>query len=274
MRQLLEAGVDRDRIKRWVADGRLRREHHGVYTLGHPAATAHGIYLSAAFAAGGGAVVSHLAAAYLMKAVRGTMPPPEVTIDSESGRRRPGIVIHRSRLHRLDVSELDGVPITILPRVLLDLAPRSVPADLARMCHEAWVHHGTSARHVEACIERNPGKPGAGRLRRAVGSDVTLSDLESCFLELVRDHGLALPRTNVDVRGDKVDCHWPSLGITVELLSFRFHATRHAFEADVARRRRSNHHAFTWGDVFERPAQTASELAALLAAPRIGGART
>jgi hypothetical protein len=71
---------------------------------------------------------------------------------------------------------------------------------------------------------------------------------------------LPAPRTNVSQRGDKVDCHWPELGLTVELLSYRFHASRRAFEADVARRRRSNHVAFTWGDVFERGGRTIAEL--------------
>ena len=56
-----------------------------------------------------------------------------------------------------------------------------------------------------------------------------------------------------------------SVGLTVELLSYRFHASRQAFEADVARRRRSNHLAFTWGDVFERGAQTIAELRAAYA---------
>jgi hypothetical protein len=60
--------------------------------------------------------------------------------------------------------------------------------------------------------------------------------------------------------GDKVDCHWPQLGLTVELLSFRYHASRRAFEADVARRRRSSHLAFSYGDIFERGEQTAAEL--------------
>jgi hypothetical protein len=69
-----------------------------------------------------------------------------------------------------------------------------------------------------------------------------------------------LPRTNVDHRGDKVDCRWPHHDLTVELLSYRFHATRRAFEADVARRRRSNHLAYTYGDVFDRAAATAAEL--------------
>ena len=32
--QLFVAGIDRNRITRWIADGRLRRVHHGVYAVG------------------------------------------------------------------------------------------------------------------------------------------------------------------------------------------------------------------------------------------------
>ena len=73
-----------------------------------------------------------------------------------------------------------------------------------------------------------------------------------------------MPRTNIDLQGDKVDCHWPRIDLTIELQSYRFHATRQAFETDVARRRRSNHVAYTWGDVFERASRTAHEVAELL----------
>ena len=182
-----------------------------------------------------------------------------------SGRTRPGITIHRSLLHSLDVSELDGIPITILPRVLLDLAPRLNPVELSRTYHEAWVRHHTTLQQLERCIARNPHKNGASKLRRACGGDVTLSKLEDGFLELLAAHGLARPRTNIDHHGDKVDCHWPARDVTVELLSYRYHSTRHAFEQDVARRRRSNHLAFTYGDVFERPSQTVAEVAGLIA---------
>jgi hypothetical protein len=125
---------------------------------------------------------------------------------------------------------------------------------------EAWVRHHTGPDEVEACLARNPNKKGAAKLRRALGADVTLSTLEDQFLRLLDGHGLPLPRTNVDHARDKVDCHWPDHGLTVELLSYRFHATRRAFEADVARRRRSNHLAYTYGDVFDRDAATAAEL--------------
>jgi hypothetical protein len=170
------------------------------------------------------------------------------------------------RLPEQDVTSLHAVPITTAPRVLLDLAPRLAATDLARACHQAWVRHGTGRDDVEACIARNPGKHGIAKLRRALAADVTLSRLEDLFLAVCREHGLPLPRTNIDQHGDTVDCHWPDLGLTIELLSYRYHATRHAFELDIARRRRSNHLAYTYGDVTERATQTAAEIAQRMAA--------
>jgi hypothetical protein len=149
-------------------------------------------------------------------------------------------------------------------RTLLDLAPSLSRAQLTRACHEAWIRHDTSPAQILACIDRNPGKRGAKRLRTALGADVTLSGLEDGFLALLRRHRLPLPRTNVDRAGDKVDCYWPHAGLTVELMSYRFHHSRHAFEADLARRRRSNHVAFSYGDVFERGDETITELAPML----------
>jgi putative AbiEi antitoxin of type IV toxin-antitoxin system len=263
--QLRAAGVDRNRISRWIADGRLRRVHVGVYAVGHVAPSADGEYVAAVLAGGPGAVLSHRAAAYKLGLLRGAPPPPEISIPTTSHRRRPGIVIHRvSALHVLDTAVLDHIPITIVPRILLDLAPAMASTELIRICHEAWVRHGTTPQQIEACVARNPGKPAAGKLREALGADVTLSFLEDAFLALLATHGLPRPRTNVDVKADKVDCHWPDLDLTIELLSYRFHATRQAFEDDVARRRRSNHLAYTYGDVTQRGAQTAAELRPLL----------
>ena len=113
---------------------------------------------------------------------------------------------------------------------------------------------------AEACIARNPGKKGGAKLRRALGSDVTLSFVEDAFLQLLKTYGLPLPRTNIDRNGDKVDCYWPHHDMTVELVTFRFHATRWGFERDNERRRRSRHIAYTYGDVIEKPAATAVDV--------------
>lgn len=265
--QLIAAGVDPDRIKRWRRDGRLRPLHLGVYAVGHAAPSPDGDLMAAVLACGEGAHASHASAGHALRILRDRPARPHVTVPTTAGRSRPGIVIHRVKALRVsDTGHSRGIPMTSPARVLLDLTPSLAPAELTRAGHEAWIHHGVTPADVEACIARNPTKKGARKLLRALGADATLSQLEDGFLALLARHRLPLPRTNIDHRGDKVDCHWPDRALTVELLSFRFHATRHAFEADVARRRRSDHLAYTWGDVFERGAQTVAELACQLSA--------
>jgi len=259
--QLLARGIDRKRIDRWLADGRLRTVYRGVYAVGHTAPSPYGDYMAAVLACGDSAALSHRPAAYVMRLRAGRPPPPEVTVSTTADRRRPGIVIHRVKtLHVLDTSTLDGIRITTVPRTLLDLARTTTLAQLTRLCHEAWVRHDCGPDKIEACIARNPRKPGAAKLRRALGSGVTLSDLEDGFLALLKRHDLPQPRTNIDRDGDKVDCHWPQHDLTIELVSYRYHATRHAFEHDIARRRRSNHIAYTYGDVFEHGHATIADV--------------
>jgi len=271
--QLLAEGIDRSRITRWLADGRLHRVHHGVYAVGHLTPSVQADYMAAVLACGPGARLSHRAEAYLLKIMRTKRPPPaEVTIVGTAGRKRPGITVHRVQsFHRLDIWTFDGIRVMSVPRLLLDLAPQLSLAELTLACHEARVRYRIRPEQVTACMVRNPGRAGVGLLRRALTGDVTLSPLEDAFIALLREHGLPVPRTNIDHAGDKVDCHWPELGLTIELLSYRYHASRHAFETDVARRRRSNHIAFTHGDIFQRGSHTAGELAHLLRSQRAVG---
>ena len=79
-------------------------------------------------------------------------------------------------------------------------------------------------RSATGVHRRNPHKPGAAQLRRALGADVTLSELEDAFLALL--------------------------------------------ERNNARRRRSRHVAFTYGDVVETGDATVAELRQLLSRAR------
>ena len=111
--QLLVADVDHKRIDRWVRDGLLHIVHRGVYAIGHTAPSRHAAYMAAVLAGGGRAVLSHRAAGYLLKLLRGLPPRPEITVPSTAHRSRPGIVIHRVRaLHPRDVCVVDGIPVT------------------------------------------------------------------------------------------------------------------------------------------------------------------
>jgi hypothetical protein len=263
--QMLRAGIDRDRIKRWRRDGRLWPVYRGVYAVGHDATFPLADLMAAVLACGEAARASHGSVLHARGILRVAPPKPEVSVPSPGGRRQRGIVVHRgvSFAHG-DTLTFEGIRMTTVPRALLDVAASLEPSTLCRACHDAWVLLGVTPAQIEACIARNPTKRGAAKLRRAYGADATLSELELAFLVLLDDHGLPRPRTNVDVAGDKVDCHWPHHGLTIELYSYRFHESRWGFETDTTRRRRSGHLPFTWGDVFERAVQTAEELRALL----------
>jgi very-short-patch-repair endonuclease len=268
--QLLRAGVTARDVERRLASRALLREHRGVYRVGHRAPSVQARYLAAVLACGEGALLSGFAAAHLLGILRGRAPAPEVTTTTE--RRVEGIKTHRSRaLTPRDRAICQGIPVTSVPRTLVDVASAMTVDDLARVCHEAGVRYGTRPAQVEAVLASRPNNPGAGKLREVLRGDarVTLSKLEARFLARLAAAGLPLPQTNRAAGGRRVDCRWPDQRLTVELDGYRYHHSRHAWEQD--RRREREAHArgddfrrYTYGDVFERPRQMLAELQALL----------
>lgn len=98
---------------------------------------------------------------------------------------------------------------------------------------------------------------------------VTLSALERRFLIRLSEAGLPRPQTNRVAGGRRVDCRWPEQRLTVELDSYRYHASRHASEQDhrrarEARARGDEFRRYTYGDVFEEPGLMLTELRDLL----------
>ena len=169
------------------------------------------------------------AAAHLLGLLKGEAPPAEVITRTQ--RRIEGVTSHRSRiLNARDATTFRGIPVTTVPRTLVDLAKYLSLDALARACHEAGVRYGTTPTAVEAVLARRPNSPGAKKLRRVVHGDVhvTLSKLEAHFLDLLRDAGLPLPVTNRPAGSRRVDCRWPEHGLTVELDGYRFHNSRHS----------------------------------------------
>ena len=184
-------------------------------------------------------------------------------------RRVKGIRTRRAGTE--DATVWRGIPVTSVARTLVDLAAELSADDLARACHEAGVRHHTTPRMVEAVLARRPNTPGAAKLRAVLRGDVhvTLSRLERRFLKLLREAGLVLPQTNRPAGGRRVDCRWPEQRLTVELDSYRFHNSRHAWEQDrrrerEARARGDEFRRYTWGDVGEDPGPMLAELRRLI----------
>jgi hypothetical protein len=262
-KRLLAAGISSRQIEARVARGSLIPVYPGVYRVGHRAPSVEATYMAAVLACGDGSLLMGAAAAHLYVLIKGEPPKPAVWTRTE--RRIEGIETHRARRTAPKGTTWKGIPITTIPATLIDLAP-SMPIDqLARACHEAQVRYRT---RPEAFGKRLPPK-----LRAILHGDVpvTLSALEDRFLETLRDYGLQLPQTNRVAGAKRVDCRWPEHNLTVELDSYRFHHTRHAWEQDrrrerEARARGDEFRRYTYGDVFEHRAQMLTELRALLPA--------
>ena len=268
--ELLFVGVSDDEIRWRLQSGGLIRVHRGVYRVGHRAPSTEATYLAAVLAAGEGALLNGQAAAYLLVIVKGTPPRPEVIARTQ--RRIEGVKTHRCRLlDARDATTVHGIPVTTVPRTLVDIASELSVDALARACHEAGVRYGTTPKAVEAVLARRPTTAGAKKLRRIIHGDVhvTVSTLEARFLGLLRDAGLPLPLTNRRAGSHRVDCRWPEQRLTVELDGYRFHNSRHSWEQDrhrerEARARGDEFRRYTYGDVFEGPALMLGELASLI----------
>jgi hypothetical protein len=133
----------------------------------------------------------------------------------------------------------EGIPVTSLPRTLLDVAATVRFDWLGKMVERSEEFGLFDLRALEDLLGRTVGHQGHGRLRRAVSlykpSSFTRSGLEKRFLELVMAAGLPQPHTNYVEHGFELDCYWPKHRFAVELDVFETHGTRAAFERDRKR---------------------------------------
>ena len=205
--ELIDAGFTPAEIKRRMRNGLLLPVHRGVYRVGHHAPSLEARYLAGVKACGADALLSGFAAAYLWRLIKGSPPQPEVLTSKD--RRVQGVRVHRARRSQLPNAVLHrAIPVTSVPRTLVDIASSLPEPALARACHEAGVLYRTTPKEVHGVLMRLPNAPGRAKLERVLHGDVpvTLSRLESRFLRLVKDGGLPLPITNKVAGGHRVDC--------------------------------------------------------------------
>lgn len=268
--ECLAAGLTPTEVHRRLQSGALIRVHLGVYRVGHEAPSVLASYTAAVKACGDGAALSGRAAAHLLGLLKSRRPPPpDVTAPTE--RRVASVRTRRRNLDPREITTVRGIPVTTVAKTLVDLAADLTDDDLARACHEANVKYRTTPAQTASAIARCSRTPGVQKLRRVMTGDtkVTLSKLERLFLKLLRDAGLPLPETNVLVGSHCVDCRWPEHEVTVELLGYRFHNSRYAWEQDHARRRAARARGdaflqFTWDDVTSHAQATLAELGGAL----------
>ena len=227
-----------------------------------------------------GSVLSHRSAAALWGIWRSDWRAIEITVPGNR-RGRAGVLVRRAALPADERWTHHGIPVTTPARTLLDLAAILKPEELERAINEAEVKRLGSPTSLGALIARYPRRPGTPAIgallhKRRIGANVTKEELEHRFLAFLDANDIERPRTNQPIRLHdgtwiEADCHWPAANLIVELDGGAAHHTRHAFERDRARDRRtvaSGHRVVrvTWRQLHEDPRTLASELRRLLSA--------
>jgi hypothetical protein len=240
--QLRAAGLSDAAIGRRIAAGLLFPRHTGVYAVGHPSLSIEGRHWAAVRACGHGAVLSHASSGHRWEMRRSAASIIDVTVPGRSGRRHPGIRIHRPRsLPADEVTTLGGLPITTPARTLLDLAFMGVRGrQLERALDHAERVLRTDWAEVALLIERHPRRRGTPALRAvlagyAAGSVETLSVLEDIVLDLCDRAGIRRPEVNAVVEGRRRDFVWREQRVVVEADSYTHHRSPSALDDDRAR---------------------------------------
>lgn len=268
LRQLVEAGLSPVTVRGWVGTRRLVRLHQGVFAAGHAALRREGHFLAAVLACGPGAVLSYRAAGVLWGIRRAGLSRIDVTAPVRTGRRKPGLRLHRGdRLQADEVTIEDAVPCTTVARTILDLAAVLDFRGLEAAVENAERRELFDLRSLSVLLARHRGRRGTARLRTVLAefdSEVIRARTETearCF-HLCVDAGLPRPLVNrfVDA-GDarfEVDLHWPNARLIVETDS-PYHDTTAARRRDPRRDALLRRYGWIvircrWRDIVENPA--------------------
>jgi very-short-patch-repair endonuclease len=237
--QLRKLGMGADAIDNRVKVGRLHVLYRGVYAVGHRVLTLHGRWMAGVIASGRSAVISHRAAAALWEIRPWT--GVEVTV-THARRPRRGIRLHYLPLRPDEVTTRRRIPVTTVPRTLLDLATVLRLEQLERIANEAEIQRHADCLSLADLVERHPRRHGIERARALVaslgaGETVHRSELETRFREFLRARLLPPPVANDRVLGIECDCVWREQRVIVELDGRAVHRTALAFERDRERDR-------------------------------------
>jgi hypothetical protein len=224
-------------IEHALEAGRLQAWHPDVFAVGQGGLSPHGLCQAAVMFRGEGALISHQSAAWLWGLekklripVNVSVPWPEVEEDA--------IGLHRCpELREEDVTEIERLPVTAVPRTLLDLAAaaRQYKLEAAIDCADRLDLLDPVA--VDRILEEVDGHPGRETLARAMRiyrqNGLTGSGAERRMLAVLAEAGVRPPAVDQVVAGHELDLYWDEEGFGVEL-------DRHGPRSFEEERRRRN----------------------------------
>jgi very-short-patch-repair endonuclease len=233
--QLLALGLGEDGIDYRLSTGRLVPLHRSVYGVGHRNRSRETVWMAAVLKGGEGTVLSYrpAGAAWAIGSSAGRV---EVTVPRQKRPHRR-IVFHHSVLPADERTTHNGIPITTVPRTILDLATVLDVRGIEKAINEAEIKRLWDELSLHDLLHRYRGRAGTKVVRAALrkrteGATVTKSELEELFIRFADGARLPRPETNTHIEGLEVDCVWRQHRVVIEVDSWEIHRTRAAFERD------------------------------------------
>jgi predicted transcriptional regulator of viral defense system len=121
--------------------------------------------MAAVLGAGPDAVLSHYSAAELWGLRQAARRKYDVTVARRV--RLPNIDSHEAILPADEITTVRGIPVTIVPRTILDLAAEVPQREVARLIHEADVKRLWSTLSLWDLLARYPRRAGTKNVRAA-----------------------------------------------------------------------------------------------------------
>jgi very-short-patch-repair endonuclease len=282
-RQARRAGLDRNAISRRLANGSWIALNGHVFRVSGAPVTDR-LTVMATVLSGGSGAVSSGTTALALREFRGFRLLPARAIVA---RRPPAWVFpgvsETFRLEPHHRTTVDGIPTATPARALFDLAADISPLRLARSVDTVLAARGTTVADLVAIVDEmgEHGRAGTVAMRevlrtRSVEYVAPATVLESTFLALVRERGIAEPARQVDLGGrlawiGRVDFLWRAERVVVETDGREFHHSVSDRDADERRDRAMEAAGwtvlrFSWIDVTRRPTSVMRTLRAALVA--------
>jgi hypothetical protein len=173
---LLSQGYNHDDLRRLQQRSELVRVRRGAYARDGkpdlpPEERHRRLVLATAAQLRDGAIISHGSAAVLhgLPVWPAAIERVHVTRSrSGNGRKRNVVQVHGAPLHPLEVTMLDGLPVTSLARTVLDLA-RTLPMEQAVASGDHALARGLTTEELGSGLRGMQRWPGVRAARRAVG---------------------------------------------------------------------------------------------------------
>jgi hypothetical protein len=253
----------------WIETGYLEKVLPRVYAIGHRAPNREADLWAAILYAGPGAALSHATAAHW----RGLIDYPPRQIEVSTPRKiasHCGVQVYARR--RTERTTHNALPITSIPRMLLDLAAIAEQRVLRRALAQLDYRRELDVEAISAICRS--GRTGSRKLRLALTiHNPRLAHvngpLEYGFMEFCERSKLPLPQVNVRVHGILVDAYWPQQKLVVELDGLANHSTPAQLRRDKANDLKLRGHGLTvirydWDLVHGAPRRLHDDLIAAL----------